>query len=1173
MRPSSTLHFGPFYLDGTDDGLWRGPQRCQLTAKASAVLRYLVEHPNRLVRRTTLMETVWPDVHVSDWALTTCIREIRHVLGDVAKAPRYIATVHRQGYRFIAPVTVADTPPPLPFSEPPPPPLRSALPAPELSQSPPTAAGLDEELKLVTVLCGALAATPPLATRLGPERQYRLLQTIIGLVQEVLHPYGGTLTLATSAGFTAIFGAPLAQEDHARRAVLAALELRQRLPDFPALRAQLAGAVLAPGMGLHSGLVVVGSLGNNLQRLSTAVGEPLHVATRLQQQAAPGTILLSAATYALVQAEVQAAPCGTLDMDGQPTPMPLYTLQGLLRRHAGVTGRGLRAASPFVGRERELALLHDCLAAVRTGQGQVVGLVGEPGMGKTRLLTEFCRRVAGTQVTVYVGQCLSYGQGTPYLPVRDLVRQICALAEGAELVEDTAAVRLRLHERGITAADDVALLLQLLDRSVAPECLARLSPEVRQVRTFALLRHLVLDAAQRQPLVLVVENLHWSDPTSEEWLGALAAQVEGSAMLLLATYRPGYQLPWLTHSWATQVALPPLNPHDSLAVVQAVPQAAQLPTQQQQAIVTKAAGNPFFLEELAWAAVAHSDDVGPLPLPDTIEAVLAARMDQLPSEEKQLLQTAAVVGTAVPVPLLQTITELPETRLHRCLTQLQAAEFLYETQLFPAQVYAFKHALTHEVAYGSLLQARRRALHVRIVEVLEALAGERVAEVASGRSLDQVELLAHHALRGEVWDKALAYCRQAGDKAVSSSAYREAAGYFVQALEALAHLPTDRTTREQAVDLRLQLCSALTPFARWEQALAHMHEAETIAEELGDHRRLGRVYRSLADTLRHIPDHESALTYCQRAHAIATALGDVETQIWGHLTMGMVYHDLGNYRQGIACLQQMLSALQGRPPDQSSHHVVHPAIQARVWMVNCLMQLGAFADGVAYGHDAGQMAEASGRPFDRLTVYARLGRLYVCQGTLPQAIPLLERAVALSQEANIPVFYRLAAAPLALAYALAGCAADALAVLGQRQMSEKTHHLYVDLACGEAFLRAGCMEEAHRLTQEVLTDASHVKERGWEAWALWLLGEIAIRYGPPDAVLVAAYYQQALALAEALGMRPLQAHCHHGLGRLYAQTSQRELARTALSAAIALYRAMEMTFWLSQAEAVLAQAA
>jgi len=225
MRPSSTLHFGPFHLDGTDDGLWRGPQRCQLTAKASAVLRYLVEYPNRLVRRTTLMAAVWPDVHVSDWALTTCIREIRHVLGDVAKAPRYIATVHRQGYRFIAPVTVADTPSPLSVPEAPPPPPRSAPPAPAVSQSPPTAAVLDEEHKLVTILCCAWANAPPLAARLGPERLYRLLQTIIGLVQEVLHPYGGTLTLATSAGFTAIFGAPLAQEDHARRAVSVALEL------------------------------------------------------------------------------------------------------------------------------------------------------------------------------------------------------------------------------------------------------------------------------------------------------------------------------------------------------------------------------------------------------------------------------------------------------------------------------------------------------------------------------------------------------------------------------------------------------------------------------------------------------------------------------------------------------------------------------------------------------------------------------------------------------------------------------------------------------------------------------------------------------------------------------------------------------------------------------------
>jgi class 3 adenylate cyclase len=274
---------------------------------------------------------------------------------------------------------------------------------PAISPSVPTTAVRAEEYKLVTILCGALTEAPALAVRLGPEGLYRLLDTVVALAQEVLDRYAGRLTLATSEGFMAVFGAPVAQEDHARQAVLAAFEVRQRLHAASSLQAQLAGSALPLSMGLHSGLVVVGGLGNEPQRLSATVGEPLPLATRLQQQAASGTILLSAATYALVQAEVVAEPWGSLDIAGIPTPVPGYALQGLRPRHAGVTGRGLRGLTPFVGRERELALLQDHLAATRTGQGQVVGLVGEPGMGKTRLLTEFCRRLAGQSVTVYVG--------------------------------------------------------------------------------------------------------------------------------------------------------------------------------------------------------------------------------------------------------------------------------------------------------------------------------------------------------------------------------------------------------------------------------------------------------------------------------------------------------------------------------------------------------------------------------------------------------------------------------------------------------------------------------------------------------------------------------------------------------------------------------------------------
>ena len=388
--------------------------------------------------------------------------------------------------------------------------------------------------------------------------------------------------------------------------------------------------------------------------------------------------------------------------------MPVYTVQGLVGRHAGVVGRGRRDQSPFVGRARELALLDDHLAAAMAGQGQVVGLVGEPGMGKTRLLAEFCRRVPGDQVTVYAGQCLSYGQSTPYLPVRDLVQQVCGLVEGDTAAVHTAAVQHRLHASGITAEDDVALLLQLLDLPVAPEALARRSPEGRQARTFALLRHLILDAAQQQPLVLVVENLHWSDPTSAAWLASLVERLAGAAVLLLGTYRPGYQPAWGAHAAVTQVVVPPLRAQESRTVVQAVLGAVALPEARLRALVAQAGGNPFFLEELAWHAREQGAPDTPGAVPETVHAVLAARMDRLSSEAKHLLQVAAVVGPEVSLPLLQVTAELSEEALHRGLAQLQAAEFLYETRLFPDHAYTFKHALTHEVAYSSLLQERRR---------------------------------------------------------------------------------------------------------------------------------------------------------------------------------------------------------------------------------------------------------------------------------------------------------------------------------------------------------------------------------------------------------------------------------------------------------------------------------
>ena len=591
--------------------------------------------------------------------------------------------------------------------------------------------------------------------------------------------------------------------------MLAALELRQRLHTPDALRGQPHGVTVC--LGLHSGPVVIGSLGYEPQRPYTAVGATLTLATRLQHQATPDTVLLSAATYALVQAEV-AGEAWTVDPGAAVSPAVAgYAVHGLRRRQAGVPRRGGRPLSPLVGRTRELALLRERLVLAAHGQGQAVGLVGEPGMGKSRLLAEFAQSLRGQPVTYCDGHCLAYGSTTPYGPVRDLLRQLWGLPDPGASDALTATIQQRLPAAGMGSEADTALLLQLLEVGGETAALAALSPEARRAQTFALLRQLFLHASQCQPLVLAVENLHWSDPTSDAWLATLAAQLGGTAILLLATYRPGYRLPWLAHSWTTQVALPPLNTPDSLALVQAMPQAEPLPACQHQAIVAQAAGNPFFLEELTWAAVESGAHARPRPLPDTVQAVLAARLDHLPLEAKRLVQVAAVIGPEVPMSLLERVAGLAEDVLQRSLAHLQDTELLYETQLYPDPVYTFQHALTHEVAYSSLLQGQRRVLHACIVETFEALAGDQ--------AVGQVERLAHHALQGEAWDKAVTYCRQAGARARNRAAFREAVTFCEQALKALTHLPEHGDTRVWAIEIRLALRTSLAPLGEYGRCL------------------------------------------------------------------------------------------------------------------------------------------------------------------------------------------------------------------------------------------------------------------------------------------------------------------------------------------------------------------
>jgi class 3 adenylate cyclase/tetratricopeptide (TPR) repeat protein len=1039
---------------------------------------------------------------------------------------------------------------------------------------------LEGERKQVTVLFADLKDSTELIKDLDPEAAQQLLDPALNRMMEAVHRFEGTVNQVLGDGIMALFGAPIAHEDHALRACYAALAMQTALRDYADDVRRMHGMALRLRVGLNAGEVVVRDIGNDLHMDYSAVGQTVHLAARMEQLAAPGSVLLTAATLRLVEGLVQVNTLGPMPVKGLSEPVEVCELvgaSGVGRRLQAAVARGL---TRFVGREPELAALTQALAQAESGHGQIVAMVGEAGVGKSRLVYECVHSHRTQGWRVLEAASVSYGKATPYFPVLELLRRYVHV-EGHD---DTRTLRAKVTGQVLTLdealQDTIPALLALLDALPTDSPFFQLDPPQRRQRTLDTLKRVLLRESQVQPLLLVFEDLHWIDTETQALLDSLVESLPTAHLLLLVNYRPEYQHGWVSKTYYTQLRLDPLPPASADELLQALlgddPSLAPL----KQLLIVRTEGNPFFLEESVRTLVETGVLVGErgayrlgqalptIQVPATVQAVLAARIDRLPPEEKRLLQTAAVIGTEVPLPLLQAIVELPEDALHRGLTHLQAAEFLYETRLFPEREYTFKHALTHEVAYSSLLLERRRALHARITEAIEVLAGDRVAE--------QVERLAHHALRGEVWVKALPYLRQAGAKALWPSAYREAVVWFEQALMALKHLPESRDTLEQAVDVRLDLRAALHFLGERERVLVYLHEADLLAEALRDQRRLGQVLASKANAFLMVGDAQHAVAASQRALASGADLGDIGLQATASFFLGEAYHALGDYGRAIEVLRGSLRLLQGLPRFERFGSGSIAAVAAETWLAWCLAEQGAFVEGRAYVEEARQIAEAADHPLSVVTASFGVGLLSLRTGDVHKAMPVLERGLRLCQDLEIGGWFVDIAPVLGVVYMHAGCLAEALLLLERavEQAVSIRHSFWQALReswLSEVYLLSGRLDEAMRLAAQALQHAQDRQERGYQAWVLRLLAEIHAQQDFLAFEPAGTSYRQALALAEELGMRPLVAHCHLGLGKLYARSGRRTEAHAALTTAIALYRAMDMTFWLPQAEAALAQ--
>jgi class 3 adenylate cyclase/tetratricopeptide (TPR) repeat protein len=992
----------------------------------------------------------------------------------------------------------------------------------------------------VTVLFCDIVGSTALTERLGPEDMQRLLSRFFELSVAEVERYGGTVNKFLGDGFMALVGVPAAHEDHARRAVLAALAIHERLQegeeaeDVSALRLR---------MGLNTGRTLVGSLGAGRSLDYTVVGDTANVAARLQQLAEPGTIVVSEATARLVAGYVRLKSIGSVQVRGRTEPVTTFQVTGVVRRSPSDPGHQ-PALTHFVGRSRHLASLRDLFDEACEGQGQVVGVVGEPGIGKTRLVTEFRRSLTHARATLLEGRCLSYASATPYLPLLDVLRANCAIVDGEAAEVTRMKVRVGLSEVGLDPDDRAPYLLHLLGMPGDTGALAELSAEAIKTRTFETLLQMCLRGSRRRPLVFVIEDLHWVDRTSEEFLGGLADSLGPEPLMLLVTYRPGYQPPWTGRSYATQLSLPRLAPGHCRDLVRSL-----LPSRvadEAEVVVRRGEGNPFFLEELA-RVVGGGNGNGSTIVPDTIQGVLMARIDGLSDDARRVLQTASVLGREFSGQLLTRVWD--GAHLDVDLLELQRLEFLHELGDRDEQRYAFKHALIQEVAYESLLSARRREVHAAAARALESLHQGRLEQV--------YDRLADHWYRADEAEPAVEFLSRFAAQAASSYAHAEASEALRKALAQVGRLPESLRTRRR-VELVLALARSLYFMGRFHESISLLSEHEPEAAELAD-AELTAPYRFwLAHTQSHLGEgHDEAVRHARAALAEAERAAD-------SATIGKAHYVLS--REGFWSGELATGADHGRQAVRWLERAGERwwLAQSHAWWGINLFQQGDFEAAFGQAARAGEIGRALGDL--RLESYAAFlsGWFRTTRGDWEAGIRDCTRSLDLSPD---PLSGSLARCILGFAYREKGDYTLAIEHLG-RAIDEQNAFGYrrntgmLEAWLGEAHLWVGRTEEATEHARKALDAGERMGTRVVEAAARRALGRIAAAAG--DLGRAEAELGEALARFEAVGARFEAGVTHLSYAEVGLLLGDRASVAAHIDEAILLFTSLDVPVYLER---------
>ena len=884
----------PLRLDVANACLWRSATRLSLRKKDFAVLQVLVSYAGQLCAKEALLDAGWPATYVSDTVLKSCISRLRQVLGDAPRAPRYIETVHGRGYRWIAPISEMESPslgPDMPPVE--------APAASNASDRSPVPTAREAERRQLTVLFCDLVGSTALASQLDLEDYRELVQAYSETCATVIARYDGHIAQYLGDGLLVYFGYPQAHEDDAQRAVWAGLGLLEAVATLSPSLPLPPGERLSVRLGAHTGPVVVDAVGTASRRESLALGETPNIAARLQSLADPDTLVISAATYALVEGYFRCQTLGSHTLRGVPRPIDLYEVQGASGAQSRFEVAAARGLTPLVGRQEELGLLQQRWALATEGEGQVVLLSGEAGIGKSRLAETLCERLVDASYLQLNYQCSPYHSNSAFYT---FITQLERMVQEQEPLNANPLERLEalLTQAGVAIADSAPLLADLLSLPSGDRYPPmQLSPQRQKDETIEALVALIVGLSQQQPILGVVEDAHWIDPTSLETLDRMVEQVQDARALLVITARPEFVSPWAGHTHVTSHALNRLSRRQVTAMVERVAGGKDLPREVMDQILVKTDGMPLYIEELTKTILESTllvDDgssyklvgsLASLEIPVTLQDTLMARLDRLAPRAKEVAQMGAVLGREFADELLAAISPLPEGMQREAVEQLVAVGLLFRRGAAPEMTYRFKHALVQEAAYASLLRQRRRQLHTIIAQALE----ERFA----ARVETEPEVVAHHYTEAGAAAQAIPYWRQAGQQAMQRSAHAEAIMHFTKGIDLCAMLGDAPGRAKHELDFQLALGASLieTQGHTSPEVAQAYGRARELSEQVEDRAQRFTVLVGLARMYAVRGECRIAYELARQCLAVAQELKDPACLVVAHWSMGTQLYYLG----------------------------------------------------------------------------------------------------------------------------------------------------------------------------------------------------------------------------------------------------------------------------------------